>query len=199
MWVVAGMPKVVDRDRYRKELLDKSFDVFAARGYGSTTMQQLAKGIGVSTGTLYHYFDSKRDLFEQLVEHVAGRDIVAATAEVAELPTVAERIRGMFEFLARNEEFYLKQCLLYVSFCHQQDLQDTAARAALKEAYDRYQQAVLDVARVGDQRAADYLMCLMDGAIVQRLYHPDIIDIAEVGVWISQLMEAYLRQNSSGT
>ena len=53
------MPKIVDRDRYRKELLNKCFDIFAEKGYSSVTMREIGSEIGVSTGTLYHYFPSK--------------------------------------------------------------------------------------------------------------------------------------------
>ena len=59
------MPKIVDHEQYRKELLGKCFDLFAQKGYGSITMRQIAQGLGVSTGTLYHYFPSKQALFEQ--------------------------------------------------------------------------------------------------------------------------------------
>ncbi|MEM8714821.1 MAG: TetR/AcrR family transcriptional regulator [Cyanobacteria bacterium P01_G01_bin.4] len=195
--IQARMPKIVDRDRYRKELLDKAFDVFAAKGYGATTMQVLAKGIGVSTGTLYHYFGSKQELFEQLVAEVASQDIVAATADIATRLTLKERVKGVFEFLAANEEFYLKQCLLYVSFCHQQDLADSSTRIALKHSYDRYHQAILDSIQVSDRRLAEYLLCIMDGLIVQRLYHPDIISFDEQIPLVIQLLETYEAQQQT--
>ncbi|MEM7759849.1 MAG: helix-turn-helix domain-containing protein, partial [Cyanobacteria bacterium P01_A01_bin.40] len=73
------MPKIVDHHRYRKELLAKCFDLFAQRGYGSLTMRQVAKEIGVSTGTLYHYFASKEELFRQLIEEITEQDILRVT------------------------------------------------------------------------------------------------------------------------
>jgi AcrR family transcriptional regulator len=54
------MPKIVDHDQYRKELLSKCFDLFAEKGYGSITMRQIAEGLNVSTGTLYHYFPANK-------------------------------------------------------------------------------------------------------------------------------------------
>ncbi|NJL79674.1 MAG: helix-turn-helix transcriptional regulator, partial [Richelia sp. SM2_1_7] len=60
------MPKIVDHEKYRKELLWKSFDLFAQKGYGSVTMREIAKELGVSTGTLYHYFPNKESLYLQL-------------------------------------------------------------------------------------------------------------------------------------
>lgn len=75
------MPKIVDHEQYRKELLDKCFDLFALKGYDSITMRQIAEGLGVSTGTLYHYFPSKQILFEQLVQEICEQDLSAALVE----------------------------------------------------------------------------------------------------------------------
>ena len=55
------MPKVVDHDQQRSDLLAAAFDLFADRGYSATSMRALASGLGVSTGTLYHYFSGKDD------------------------------------------------------------------------------------------------------------------------------------------
>jgi AcrR family transcriptional regulator len=76
------MPKIVDHEQYRKELLGKCFDLFADKGYGAITMRQIANSLEVSTGTLYHYFPSKQALFEQLVEEISQQDVMAALAEL---------------------------------------------------------------------------------------------------------------------
>ncbi len=70
------MPKIVDRERYRKQLLQQSFELFAEIGYGNITMRQLAQKLAVSTGTLYHYFPSKEAMFLQLVLSGLNRDTV---------------------------------------------------------------------------------------------------------------------------
>jgi AcrR family transcriptional regulator len=69
------MPKIVDSEEYRKELLDKCFDLFANKGYANVTTRQIAKELGISTGAMYHYFPSKQALFEQLVEQISWQDV----------------------------------------------------------------------------------------------------------------------------
>jgi AcrR family transcriptional regulator len=39
------MPKIVDHDLYRRELVSKCFDLFAEKGYGSITMRQISQGL----------------------------------------------------------------------------------------------------------------------------------------------------------
>lgn len=67
------MPKVVDHEGYRRELAEKSFEVFARLGFAACTMRVLANELQVSTGTLYHYFATKEDVFAYLVRYKAAQ------------------------------------------------------------------------------------------------------------------------------
>lgn len=69
------MPKIVDHDAQRELILKQSFAVFQQQSYDSLTMRQLAGRLNLSTGSLYHYFDSKEDLFEALIRRL-GRDCI---------------------------------------------------------------------------------------------------------------------------
>ncbi len=53
------MPKVVDHEVYRVELLERAVGAFAEHGYASLSMKQLADRLGISHGLFYHYFESK--------------------------------------------------------------------------------------------------------------------------------------------
>jgi AcrR family transcriptional regulator len=86
------MPKIVNTEEYKQELLEKSLDFFAQRGYEALTMRELAQGLGVSTGTLYHYFPSKALLFEQIVEQMCQEDINQAAAELGKEPTLKKKL-----------------------------------------------------------------------------------------------------------
>ena len=113
------MPKIVDHDRYRKELLHGCLDLFAERGYGSITMRQIAKGLGVSTGTLYHYFPSKESIFMQLVQELCEQDISSFFAQAPEGLTLEGRLRAIMAFVLQNAQFYYQQLVLWVDFFQQ--------------------------------------------------------------------------------
>ena len=76
------MPKIVDHDVRRLEILEQSFDLFADRGYAAVSMRQLATALGVSTGTLYHYFPNKSALFEAMLRSLAVSDVETALASL---------------------------------------------------------------------------------------------------------------------
>jgi AcrR family transcriptional regulator len=63
----------------RTQILMGAFQVFSEKGYHKATTKQIAKAAGVSEGTIYNYFDTKRDLLAAMVDHLGMeslRDLV---------------------------------------------------------------------------------------------------------------------------
>jgi AcrR family transcriptional regulator len=52
----------------RKQILKAALSVFSARGYGESTMSDIAAAAEVGVGTLYNYYKNKRDLLISLVQ-----------------------------------------------------------------------------------------------------------------------------------
>jgi AcrR family transcriptional regulator len=68
----------------RKQLLDVALEVFARSGYHETSMNDVAEAAGVTKPVLYQHFESKRDLFQALLDEVGARMLQAITAGTAE-------------------------------------------------------------------------------------------------------------------
>jgi AcrR family transcriptional regulator len=51
-------------------ILDKSEELFVEHGYGDTSMDMIAQACDISKPTLYNYFESKHELFDQLSRRV---------------------------------------------------------------------------------------------------------------------------------
>jgi AcrR family transcriptional regulator len=54
-------------DLRRREILDAAFFVFGKLGYERATLNDVARSIGVSAGTICHHFGTKNDLFEAVI------------------------------------------------------------------------------------------------------------------------------------
>ncbi len=52
----------------RRQILEGARAVFLEQGFDAASMGDIARGAGVSKGTLYVYFDSKEELFQTIVE-----------------------------------------------------------------------------------------------------------------------------------
>jgi AcrR family transcriptional regulator len=59
-----------DAKARRRDILESAEKLLAESGYAGLTMRAIAVGAGVSSGTLYQYFDGKEDVFFALM---AGR------------------------------------------------------------------------------------------------------------------------------
>ncbi|MEG4349073.1 TetR/AcrR family transcriptional regulator [Microcoleus sp. LAD1_D3] len=191
------MPKIVDRDRYRKELLNKCFDIFAEKGYSSVTMREIGSEIGVSTGTLYHYFPSKESLFEQLIEYLSYEDTKEeALAELGNPPTLAEKVEKMMDYISKNEDYMLKNLLMTFDFCHQKTRKEIDSNQALQEAGKRYEEAVICYLGISDPALAKFIICYIDGLLVRRFYQGERISVAEQWTLLKEMLLAYLDKNS---
>lgn len=90
----------------RSELLAIAAELFAGKGFRNTTVRDIADAAGILSGSLYHHFDSKESIVDELLrtfqdELFAGYDAVLASADDSR--TKIERaVRLSFEAIDRH-------------------------------------------------------------------------------------------------
>lgn len=62
---------VKDYDERLNELLDTAQQLFFKKGYEKTSVNDIIEAVGVAKGTFYHYFKTKSDLLDRLVDRFA--------------------------------------------------------------------------------------------------------------------------------
>ncbi|WP_020671018.1 TetR/AcrR family transcriptional regulator [Amycolatopsis nigrescens] len=67
----------------RRRILDAATDCFARKGFERTTTADICAEAGISSGSLFHYFPTKRAVFLAIFEQ-DGREIAAQLAKAAE-------------------------------------------------------------------------------------------------------------------
>jgi AcrR family transcriptional regulator len=55
----------------QRQIIDAAFDVFSRKGFSEATTHEIAREAGVSVGTIYKYFQNKRDLMVAVVTDIA--------------------------------------------------------------------------------------------------------------------------------
>lgn len=128
------MPRIVDHDRQREELLDRCFSLFARVGYGAVTMRGMAREAGVSTGTLYHYFADKPAILTQLFARAVARDPLRALGALPEQATPDERFEGMLAFLTLEIDYFRSLLLLCVDVLRHEPALVRPAAVAYRDA-----------------------------------------------------------------
>jgi len=85
-----------------EEVLDKAVQVFWAKGYEATSMQDLVEAMGIQRGSLYATFGSKQQLFLQSLERY-GKVVVKQFLDILESkPSGIESIELFFAQLVEH-------------------------------------------------------------------------------------------------
>jgi AcrR family transcriptional regulator len=89
----------------------ESIREFAEYGYAGASTNRIVRRVGISKGSLFHYFGTKERLYLALLDDAAERVSEAVRAAAQDLPAdPVERVialaRGEFEFYAANPELY---------------------------------------------------------------------------------------------
>jgi AcrR family transcriptional regulator len=189
------MPKIVNHEQYRKELLGKCFDLFATKGYSAITMRQISASLEVSTGTLYHYFPNKQALFEQLVEEISQQDIITALTEFGGKKTLSELMETLGQYIVKNEDYLIKWTYLWVDFCQHQDSKIILNNSTVfKRANQRCQQVACDLLGVRDVVLASFVLSFVNGVVLEKLWGNENIDFPEQCKLLGEMITAYLQQ-----
>lgn len=67
------MPKIVDHEQRRAEVIDCACDLIAGEGIAGFTVRELARKVDASTGVVSHYFRNKQELLTLTYEAVNDR------------------------------------------------------------------------------------------------------------------------------
>ena len=66
------MAIVVEHDKRKHEILEKSLELFTREGYDDVTFQKIADACGITRTTLYIYFKNKREIFTWSIKQMTG-------------------------------------------------------------------------------------------------------------------------------
>src|SRR5258705_12512514 len=82
----ASSPQAVTRaprqDNRRAQLLDAAARLFRTRGFHATSMRDIAKAVGMLSGSIYYHFDSKDEMLLAVYEEGERRVAQAVDAAV---------------------------------------------------------------------------------------------------------------------
>lgn len=92
------MPRVIPeyKEAAKEKIIQSAFQVFTKKGYQTTTMDDIAKEVGVSKAALYQYFKNKKELLNEIVlsYHNMFREVIRAALERQDSQNLAEEVQG---------------------------------------------------------------------------------------------------------
>lgn len=84
---------VTKAQRTRARVADTALRLFREQGYAATTMREIAREAGVSTGNAYYHFDGKDALVQELYRRIQDEHRAAARAELVTGDALADNLR----------------------------------------------------------------------------------------------------------
>ncbi|MFG3250217.1 TetR/AcrR family transcriptional regulator [Streptomyces sp. NPDC048187] len=193
------------RVRTRANLLDAAFGVFAAKGFGRVSIEEVCEAAGYSRGAFYSNFDSLDELFFALYEQRAGLIAEQVSAALAtdgpglDVPAAVERVT---EALLLDRDWLLVKTDFLVHAARAPEVARTLLehRARLRHTIaDRLARAgghtALPAVLGGIDGAAHAVVAAYDGVTTQLLLDRDVV---RARAWLGQLLTALLTDGSAG-
>lgn len=108
------------KETRRNEILLAALDLFVKKGYGGTRITDIAKAAGMSTGLLFHYYESKEKLYEALVELGVMGPEMAMQQNITDPLAFFESAAEMILFFMKENPFAAKIFVLMMQVCNQE-------------------------------------------------------------------------------
>jgi AcrR family transcriptional regulator len=194
------------RVRTRANLLDAAFAVFAAKGFGRVSIEEVCEAAGYSRGAFYSNFDSLDELFfalyQQRADLIAEQVSGALALDGPGLDVVAA-VDRVTEVLLLDRDWLLVKTDFLVHAARAPEVARTLLehRARLRRAVaDRLARArghaELPAVLADVEDAAHAVVAAYDGVTVQLLLDGDL---ERARVWLKQLLTALLTDGSDTT
>lgn len=103
------MPKIVDYETKKQEIIEKAKEVFAKRGYYNTNLSHISSRCGMGRTTIYQYFKNKDEIFYYSVEDILIdlQEKVEAIIENDSLTFIEKLKKLVFELTSEYEQNYI--------------------------------------------------------------------------------------------
>jgi len=194
------------RVRTRANLLDAAFAVFAAKGFGRVSIEEVCEAAGYSRGAFYSNFDSLDELFfalyQQRADLIAEQVSGALALDGPGLDVVAA-VDRVTEVLLLDRDWLLVKTDFLVHAARAPEVARTLLehrarlRRAVAERLARARgHAELPAVPADVEDAAHAVVAAYDGVTVQLLLDRDL---ERARVWLKQLLTALLTDGSDTT
>jgi AcrR family transcriptional regulator len=132
-----------------EEILACAAELFYAKGYHATTIEDVARGVGMLKGSLYYYIRSKEDLLYELLLNIIVTGVQSASRATEGVTDPTERLEKAVE--AQIEHIIQNQTYVGL-FLHEFDTLSGKRQKRIQEEMLKYQKIFIDAIREGQKQ-----------------------------------------------
>lgn len=86
------------KEQRRIEIIESAMEVFGEHGFYKGKVEDIAIKAGIGKGTVYEYFNSKKEIFQAMLQYVFESYIEAATESTSNQITVRDKLMALLDF-----------------------------------------------------------------------------------------------------
>ena len=181
------MPKVVNSEEITKSILGMSLKLFAQKGYNGLSMRGLAQELKMTTGTLYHYFKNKDELYQKIFTEFTLDDSQELLTIIENTKTFEERLDLFLEFLIKKET-YFKEILLITLDANKLTPANVNMTGFFKMAVHIYESALMKTFKLKDPAQANFIFDYLLGQFCRSILLPNTkIDFKILRAYLVQM------------
>ncbi len=191
---LVNLPKVTSmyKAEVKEKIIHAAIESFSQTGYDRTKMEDIAKRLGLSKGTIYLYFKSKEDLFIAICEDNIQRSDKEDAGLFVRKENVATDAEQIYDNIRRREQGNDRVMLEMVA----ESARNPKLKKAMYELHAKVHEHVMQNVRTKveegflkkDADAASLaiaLVALYDGLAVNRML--GVSDSANKKAWVAML------------
>lgn len=90
------------REYRRWQILQVALDQFIQKGFHGTSTREIARIAGISSGLMFHYFESKKHLYESLVELGCSKMVLASPQDAGPIEIFEQQARDILQLMTSS-------------------------------------------------------------------------------------------------
>ncbi len=195
------MPKVIDHEERKKEILYAALEIFATEGYKDTNLGLIAAACGLSRTTVYQYFKDKSEIFLYAIKTTTDTMMAKySSPEWADIEDPAEKLEKVMLDILDTADTIERQIKNLVKFLSEVevDIHDIIKRrTALLSLYlARTIREIVKVSaspdkKINAQEEAQKLIALGESYCMNMVYLPENKKV--IRQLVTDLIRSYTR------
>ncbi len=184
------MPRPDVSQKRTAQILDAATVVFARSGVHQSSMDDIAREVGLSKGSLYVYFESKDDIIAAIQERLLNVDLKALQSLLAAPGPASRRLLLLTRRMAKEVE-RMSPMLSITYELYAVAVRSESFRQAYEEYFKAHREIVADLIRQGieggefrdtdAQEAAIAVLAVYQGLILLSAMDPQVVKWERAG------------------
>jgi len=188
------MPKIVDHETRRRELIEASWKVIAAEGLEGVTMRKIAAEAGCTTGRLTHYFADREALILAALQASNKATSKRVNDIISSDVTAYEKLQRMAEQTLPLDEDRRTEVKIWLAFWSAATIDQSLAKendARMDEWFSALIPLIKEVAPKADAvHEANLIIGLVNGLGIQVAVNPTKTNLERA----QSVVHAHLKQ-----